>query len=226
MGSTAYFIFGRLQPPHRGHAGLINYLYNHAKSNRADAYVFPSSSHDSRTNPLSIEQKVKWLNIMFPAASYPGLNIINTTEAKTTTIPKVVAYLLAAGYTKISILAGADRVPGFEKIFKDGSVGVIGIPRPEGSISGTKVRSFALANNFESFYESVKIGHMTRELAHEMMDELLIGLIPSSTASASASKSSSAAAGAGGPNNMDGGRRYRTTRRQIRKKRRTSRCRA
>jgi len=144
-----------------------------------------------------------------------------------------VAHLRDAGYAKISILAGADRVPGFEKMFKDRSIGVIGIPRPEGSISGTKVRSFALAKDFESFYESVKIGHMTRELAHEMMDELLIGLIPSSTVSASASafkssSSASAAAGAGGPknNNMDGGRRYRTTRRQNRKKRRTSRCRA
>jgi hypothetical protein len=227
----AYFVFGRFQPPHAGHAELIERLYTLAHADGADPYVFPSSTHDAKTNPLTIDQKVRWLKMMFPATSYPGLKIINTTRMHCTTILKAVDILKAAGYEEISIFAGTDRIPGFAKMLKDTGVTIIEKPRGAGAISGTKMREIALEGDFDSFFENVHKGNMTEDLAHEMMTEILLGLIPESTKAASAAprksrskkaSSASAAAIANNNNNNDmkgGGKR-------TRKNKRKSRCRA
>jgi len=230
----AYFVFGRFQPPHAGHAGLIERLYTLAQEDGADPYVFPSSTHDAKTNPLTIDQKVRWLKVMFPAASYPGLKIINTTKKHCTTIPKAVDILKAAGYEEISIFAGTDRIPGFAKMLKDTGVTIIEKPRGAGAISGTKMREIALAGDFDSFYDNVRRGNMTKDLAREMMTEILLGLIPESTKAASSSAprksrskkgsaSASAAATANSNNNNNG---MKGGANQTRKNKRKSRCRA
>jgi hypothetical protein len=148
-----------------------------------------------------------------------------------TTIPKAVDILKAAGYEEISIFAGTDRIPEFARMLKDTGVTIIENPRGVGGISGTKMREIALGGDFDTFYDNVRRGNMTEDLAHEMMTEILLGLIPESTKAASAAprksrskKASASASAAIGNNNnnndMKGGAK------RTRKNKRKSRCRA
>ena len=68
---TAVFTFGRFNPPTVGHEVLVNKIETVAKRNRADAFVFLSSSQDSKKNPLDYKNKVKWMKKMFKPRQKP-----------------------------------------------------------------------------------------------------------------------------------------------------------
>jgi len=134
-------------------------------------------------NPLTIDQKVKWLKKMFPE----GVRIINTTSQDCKTIFKVLDKLLEAGYKDITVLVGADRKEDFETMFsnaklaaalaaKEAVLSIRILPRPESAISGTKVRTMAARGKLSDFVRSVKTGLMTDEDAREMLNEVRVGM--------------------------------------------------
>lgn len=130
-------------------------------------------------NPLTIDQKVHWLRIMFPE----GARIINTTKQDCKMIFAAIDKLLNAGYTDISVVVGADRKKDFEKMFsnpstnakamsKGATLSVRVLPRPEEAISGTKVRTMAARGQITEFRGSVKTGLMTDADALELMNQV------------------------------------------------------
>ena len=224
---AAYFIFGRFQPPHIGHAHLINILYREAKENGADPYVFPTSTQDGVKNPLSIERKVVYMKKMFPPRDYPGLRIINTTTQDCKTIYKAIGHLKEAGYTTLKLFIGQDRVESFTKQFNDpkikeefGTVGIFGVERPENEaetstsaaasapikMSATMVRGYATSGNNASFARATQIGNMNETNVSTLMSNVRAGLTGPKEKK---KKGSSASAAAGAPNNMEGGTRKR-----------------
>lgn len=60
---TAYFAFGRFQPPTIGHELLFQYM----DGLQGDRYVFASRSRDSKKNPLDVYDKVRFMRKMFEA---------------------------------------------------------------------------------------------------------------------------------------------------------------
>ena len=50
-------LYGRMNPPTKGHEENINGLKDLAKKHNADHVVVASHSHDPKKNPLSPEQK-------------------------------------------------------------------------------------------------------------------------------------------------------------------------
>jgi len=142
MAKTAYFTFGRFQPPTVGHAVLIRTVYERAVASGGDAFVFVSSSKnnmekylasrkyremnplffesmETNKNPLSVWQKVSYMKKMF---SDMNINIVNTTEFGSTQITDIVFQLGpegSLGYQQVVFVVGSDRVSGFKKIFKD-----------------------------------------------------------------------------------------------------------
>jgi len=141
-------------------------------------------------NPLTIDQKVHWLRIMFPE----GARIINTTKQDCKMIFAAINKLLDAGYTDISVVVGADRKEDFETMFSNAAVnaklmskgatlGIRVLPRPEEAISGTKVRTMAARGQITKFRRSVKTGLMTDADALELMNEVreAMGLEPIET---------------------------------------------
>ena len=85
---------GRWQPPHVGHAVIINKAYEIAEQERGHAFVFvcgkpvrKDSSGKIRSltdieknaNPLNINQKIKYLKKMFPRQQYPALPVVTKT---------------------------------------------------------------------------------------------------------------------------------------------------
>ena len=60
------FTFGRLNPPHYGHGGLVKTLELVAKQQGAQWFLFVSSKNEPEKNPLTYEQKCHWIRILFP----------------------------------------------------------------------------------------------------------------------------------------------------------------
>jgi hypothetical protein len=200
----AIFTFGRFQPPTIGHKVLIDSLEQAAQDMGGDAYVFASSrcndmpkylksrkykamvetnvfeSCDANENPLSVYQKITWLQKMYPDSP---VRFINTTEQDCRTIFAIADKLRTAGYTSMTMMVGSDRVPTFEKMFEMSeniTVTAAGKKRnssnkPSG-MSGTKMRQAAVKGDFDAFKSGVLIGDMTEADAKQLMNEIREGL--------------------------------------------------
>lgn len=203
-GTTkAIFTFGRFQPPTIGHKVLIDSLAEAAQKSGADAYVFVSSrcndmpkylkskkykammdtktfeTCDTNENPLSVYQKVTWLQKMYPDSP---VRFINTTEHDCRTIFAIADKLRTAGYTAMTLMVGSDRVPAFEKMFEmSENIEVTSAAKrntsnkPSG-MSGTKMRQAAVKGDFNAFKAGVLIGNMTEADAKALMNEIREGL--------------------------------------------------
>jgi hypothetical protein len=153
---TAYFTFGRFQPPTLGHRALFQVLA--AAADSADVYIFPSSTQDGDKNPLTIEQKLYWLRKI--NGDLP-VRFINTTTHDCKNPAAVFYKLVEAGYTNIVMCVGSDRLTGFRGMIAslkakpeftsiDISARVCGKERNMAAgVSGTKVRAAAAAGNVE-----------------------------------------------------------------------------
>jgi nicotinic acid mononucleotide adenylyltransferase len=178
--TTAVFTFGRFQPPTTGHEVLVRGLIALAAAREGDAYVFVSSNQEKKLeNPLTVAQKVGYMRKQYPS----GVTIVNTTEEKCTNLTAIVEWLKAAGYTKIVMCVGSDRVPGFRRIFeKEGLVEVVPIGKKRNSgnsvagMSGTKMRAAATRRNLDTFKQGVMIGSMTEENAAALMENVRAGM--------------------------------------------------
>jgi hypothetical protein len=190
-----YFTFGRFQPPTTGHGLLIQTLGERAQEIGADAYVFVSSrcndlskyvkskkykdilktstfeSCDSNENPLTVYQKIHYLEKMFPSATF-----VNTTECECPQLFQIVHLLKDSGYTDIHMLVGADRVETFSKVLESEGILVEGIDRPPGAISGTKMRIAAVRGNIETLKAGTMIGQMTEADVLQLQQDILTGL--------------------------------------------------
>jgi hypothetical protein len=156
--------FGRFQPPTIGHEKLVNKIVALASSN--NYRIFTSQSNDAKKNPLSYEDKIKFLRKMFPKA---GRNIIEDTSIKT--IFDALVKLDKQGFTKAIVVVGSDRVEEFQRMlhkyngsegkhgkfnFKDGIIIESSgerDPDDEGvsGMSASKMRAAASENNLELF---------------------------------------------------------------------------
>ena len=100
-------VFGRFNPPTSGHEKLFETL---KKVSKGGMYrIYASKSEDSRKNPLPFRDKVKFLRKMFPKHAR---NIMADTDTRT--VIDVARKLYDQGFTKMTMVAGSDRVKEFE----------------------------------------------------------------------------------------------------------------
>jgi nicotinic acid mononucleotide adenylyltransferase len=187
---TAFFTFGRFQPPTLGHGLLFRELATAATAGGGDAFVFVSSTQDKKKNPLSVDRKVFWLERM-----YSGLPIrfVNTTTCTIDsmgkpckTIFQVLDALRNAGYTHLQMYVGSDRVADFTKLlgkYESENVEPVtivgsGKERNESSanlsgMSGTKMREAAMRGNMEAFARGTGFAAAN---ASELMNEVRRGM--------------------------------------------------
>jgi len=135
------FTFGRFQPPHIGHALLINNVLRLAKELKADHYVVISAScnedgnnskkkkwigtpaytkqRTERTftscakneNPLKIDRKLHYLQRMFPTVRFLCADEFGSNMFA------VLGHLKDAGYTQFTGAFGSDRAVEMTKTF-------------------------------------------------------------------------------------------------------------
>mgnify|MGYP003314606291 CR=1 FL=1 len=110
-GSTAVFTFGRFNPPTIGHEKLLNVVASTASKVRGDQYVFSSHSQDAKKNPLTNDQKVVFMKMMFPKHR----RSIVKTDVRTAF--EAVSELHSMNkYSKIVMVVGSDRVREFNTV--------------------------------------------------------------------------------------------------------------
>lgn len=103
-GKTAVVAFGRMNPPTIGHAKLVDKI----KSMPGDHLLFLSHTQNSKKDPLSFDQKVR-----FAKASFKGIEIGNVDVR---TPIDMMQKLEKLGYTDIIYVAGSDRVSSFDNL--------------------------------------------------------------------------------------------------------------
>ena len=155
---TVVFAFGRFNPPTIGHELLFKVVKKVAASNKADHVIYASKTQDKKKNPLSVDRKVHYLNLMFPQTHFVAAN-----EHVRTFIE--AAKLLNKKYKNLIMIAGSDRVPEYTKLlntyngkeFHFDSVQVIsaGERDPDSDdatgMSASKMRSAAVKGDYSTF---------------------------------------------------------------------------
>lgn len=153
------FIFGRFQPPTRGHARLVKVL-RELKWMNYDVFIFPSHSEDRTHNPLPFYDKVKII-----AEAFPDIDVVSSESIRT--IFHILSYFQECGRRNITMVAGDDRSESFRKMVKpyivsasvtvkaflDIEFTVFDIPREQYTtkFAASDARMFALSGLFEQF---------------------------------------------------------------------------
>lgn len=184
---TAVFTFGRMNPPTVGHEKLLNKLKEVANKNSADWFVYLSSTHDSKKNPLSFERKIYYVKKMF------GKEVNEHTFPQETTALHAAAAIHDKGYKKIIMVVGSDRVSNFDTLlnqyngqdkahgfYKFDSIKVVSAgerdPDAEGvsGMSASKLRNFAVKGQFAQFQQGI-LG-LSEKDAKSLFNEIRKGL--------------------------------------------------
>lgn len=155
---SVVFAFGRFNPPTIGHELLVKAVKKLASAQGADHAIYASRSNDAKKNPLAVDKKVHYLNLMFPHTHFVAAdaNVRTFIEA---------AKELNKKYKNITMVAGSDRISEYEKIlnkyngteFHFDTVQVIsaGERDPDADdasgMSASKMRALAAKGDYTSF---------------------------------------------------------------------------
>jgi 5'(3')-deoxyribonucleotidase len=110
------FTFGRLNPPHFGHHALIQTLQKEAQKQGADWFLFVSAKTGDEKNPLTYEQKIWWIQALFPETKG---HIVNDASIKTPLI--AATWLYKQGYRAATFVAGEDDMSSYGEMIKGGN---------------------------------------------------------------------------------------------------------
>jgi nicotinic acid mononucleotide adenylyltransferase len=159
---TIVFAFVRVNPPHIGHELLVQFVKKLALKNNSDHIIYVSRTQDVKKNPLSVDQKLHYLKLMFP-----GINFVGANDQQRTFME--VAKALNQKYKNIIMVGGADRVPEFKRLlekyngkdFHFDSIQVLsaGDRDPDSDdvvgMSATKMRDAASKGDFNTFRKGI-----------------------------------------------------------------------
>lgn len=171
---TVVVLNGRMNPVTKGHEENVNGMHQLAKEHDADHLVVATHSHDEKTvgsgnkNPLSPEQKLKHLT-----RAFPGTNVTTTSKEKPSIFHQM-ADLHKRGYKHVILAAGEDRTEDYERIkkyngktegdngkplshgyYKFDTINVQSTGERKPGISGTDMRKYAEAGDFDSFKKNL-----------------------------------------------------------------------
>ena len=173
-------LFGRMNPPTKGHEENVNGLKDLASKHNADHVVIASHSHDPKKNPLSPEDKLKHLK-----RAFPGTNVKVASKEKPTILHHA-ADLYNQGYTHLHVVGGGDRVDEYKRLLnqyngKEGRHGLYNFKKitvhstgeRKSGVSGTDMRNHVKNNNYSEFKKNLptniqKNEKHSRELFHDV----------------------------------------------------------
>lgn len=146
------FTFGRFSVPSTGHAKLIERVIEEA--NGGPHYIFATHGQDSKSNPLSFETKVAFME-----ACWPDATIYENKDVKT--LFDALKKFDEAGFSSATLVVGADRFKTFQDLLERYSdefkltCGIVAVERSDDDVSATKMREAVLAEDFETFASMV-----------------------------------------------------------------------
>ena len=167
---TAVFTYGRNNPPTVGHEKLFNKTMEVAKKHGTQAHIFTSHSQDSKKNPISGEHKVELIKHAYPEAH------VASSSKEMPSMLHIAKHLHQQGHKHLVMVAGSDRVDEYKQklhqyngthegaMYNYKSIKVVSAgqrdPDAEGAagMSGTKLRSHAIAGHKEKFKSGLMSG--------------------------------------------------------------------
>ena len=165
--NTIVFGFGRFNPPTTGHEKLIKKVASVAGSN--PWRVFPSHTQNPKKDPLPQALKTAYMRKMFKKYAK------NIVVSKARNAIEIAVELYNQGYKNLIMVAGADRVKGFDTMlnqyngvegkghgyYKFDSIKIVSAgerdPDSEGveGMSASKMRAAAVDGDKDSFLKGV-----------------------------------------------------------------------
>lgn len=165
------FVFGRFNPPTIGHEKLFDAAKKHARG--SNYRVYASRTQDAKKNPLEFKDKIKFLRKMFPKHAR---SIMADKDVRT--ILDIAVKLYDQGFTKVTLVAGSDRVREFDILLNkyngkqakhgfynfEGAINVVSAgerdPDADGAtgMSATKMRMTAQQNDLAGFAKGLPAG--------------------------------------------------------------------
>jgi hypothetical protein len=179
---TLTVVFGRFNPPTKGHEKLLQQAEKAAAG--GELKIYPSRTVDNNKNPLDPDMKVSYMRKMFPDFED---EIVNDPEMRS--IFNVLITAAEEGYTGINIVVGADRLGEFESLatkyngelynFKEIRTISAG-PRDDDAegiegISSSKQRKAVMDNDYTAFKKGLPSG-MSDADGTALFDEVRIGM--------------------------------------------------
>jgi len=158
---TVAMLYGRMNPPTKGHEENVEGLKALAKKHNADHVVIASHSQDSKKNPLDAKTKMKHLK-----RAFPGTNLV-AADKEHPSIFHHLAKLHQQGYKHVIIGAGEDRADEYNKVKeyngKEGrhgvynfkSIKVVSTGERKQGVSGTDMRKHATSSNYDEFKKNL-----------------------------------------------------------------------
>ena len=182
------FAFGRMNPPTTGHAKLVEKVKAIAKENDADHLIVLSHSHDSKKNPLSPKEKLKYVKAFFPGVNF------SVSSSEQPNFLAQAASLYKKGVTELHMVGGSDRTAEYERLLNrynnvKGPHGLFNFtkiqvhsagerdPDAEGveGMSASKMREAASKSDFAKFKQGVP-SNVSDKIAREMMMDVRKGM--------------------------------------------------
>lgn len=190
VGKKAIFTFARMNPPTRGHEFLLNCLLQTSKTVDATPFIFLSQTHDNKKNPLSFEEKIKYIDMSMPFAT-PYIS-----KDKSIRTPfDAIAALGNAGYKDITMVVGSDRLQEFQSAvgkYVNHPDATLSLPITKfhavsvgnrdsnatnlSGISSSKMREAAANNNFSIFKRGIP-SQLSDRFAKQLFDTIRANLI-------------------------------------------------
>jgi phosphopantetheine adenylyltransferase len=171
------FTTGRFNPPTRGHVKLIRAAKTLARTTGADTRFYVTRTHDKKTNPLSLDEKLGFLKSFFPQTEFHSC--VNAFTA--------CREMAEAGYERAVLVVGADRdgelIAGLRRYIdhpdSSKSIGLkeidtFVVEREDSDFSASKARHLATVGDLEGFTNMVP--QASTRTIQELFDAVRRGL--------------------------------------------------
>lgn len=175
------FVYGRMNPPTKGHRALIEAAKNKRINKSQPVYVFATSTQNKKNNPLSANEKKQILNTMF--AGNTNVEIIVLQPGKTK-MNNAIRIMRNKGVTPTTLVLGQNRINKGSFAYVENAYGIkrvsggnrnLNSPNsPNGTmnikkISASKARQAARANeNLSKFMNNKVPKNLVNEIAKKI----------------------------------------------------------
>jgi hypothetical protein len=156
---TVVLACGKFNPPTMGHELVIKAVKVLAEQRGADHVIYASSASDNKKNPLLVEKKLQYLNLVFPKT-----NFVESME----NMPALIKHL-KENYKNIVVVTSADKAGAMRRL----GVEVISAGEKDPDSDDT-LRSAAAKGLYEEFKKGLPTS--VREIdSRRLMNDVRIG---------------------------------------------------
>lgn len=160
MRKPIFFAIGRMNPPTIGHLHLIKNCYYLSLKNKAECKIFLTIRQDGKNNPLSLDEKFRYLALYFPEIGNHLTGTLNPYVA--------IKELSDLDYKDVTLVCGSDRQEMYQDMFEryinheDSELRlrfdhykIISLPRTQIPYSGTMMRQRVMENDLAGFRKCI-----------------------------------------------------------------------